>query len=118
MTDYEFGQKVMAAAGVRGKTEHGSDCEVESYDWGNPWRMGQPTCTCSPKTTYPDPLTPEGHAALWDALSKLDFYIQMRDGRGLASVQLQKGVAFVNHTSANRFAALRDAAAQVLEVSR
>jgi len=130
--DSNFGQRVMAAAGVEPEgwevpfsgTVHTSGDEAEYERIALMRRApGLDLAACSP--VYPDPLTPDGFVALWDALEARGWRVEFRtlcDGT-LAQVYKADEMGRPDLASifqgghASRAAALLEAAAQALHVA-
>lgn len=136
MADYEFSQKVMAAAGV--ETVPASVCTCRHdiidhlFDDGAAGPCIAQDCGCEKWTEASmtsDPLAPEGHAALWDALEAKGWLVDIEtlhtDEGGLRYLvdiwdlhDDRPSSCWRDESSDNRFAALLNAAAQALGVSR
>ena len=68
--------------GIEGKVIHDyHGCDLETYDWGNPWRTGTPKCTCTPSVEYPAVST-DGNAmlVLLEALRRFGFAMEFFAG--------------------------------------
>lgn len=110
MTDYEFGQAVMAAAGCttkrRGCMCDGQECRSPEY--------------CNGMKPYPDPLSAVGFDALWNGIEALGWCVTIHPAKGgqtRANVWRNESGDYIRD-HIDRKAALLEAAAAALGVVR
>jgi hypothetical protein len=126
LDDYEFGQAVMVAAGVKG--------ESQRHEFHDSRLSDETLCICGAEfgtvprhdrcpsrgLSYPDPLTTTGNAELWDVLVAKGYFVRVASPPHgeihLARVYGASTMPVVEN--ANRKLTLLEAAALALGVTR